>query len=70
MTCKITACHFTKSMYYNIEKSWKLEIFVFLESVWDVPEQRHYFVNKGPSSQGYGFSSDHVWMQELGYKES
>ena len=27
---------------------------------------RHYFVNKGPSSQGYGFSSSHVWMWELG----
>ena len=25
-------------------------------------KQRHYFVNKGPSSQGYGFSSGHVWM--------
>ena len=24
--------------------------------------QRHYFVNKGPSSQSYGFSSGHVWM--------
>ena len=24
--------------------------------------QRHYFANKGPSSQGYGFSSSHVWM--------
>ena len=24
--------------------------------------QRHYFVNKGPSSQGYGFSCGHVWM--------
>ena len=23
---------------------------------------RHYFANKGPSSQGYGFSSSHVWM--------
>ena len=23
---------------------------------------RHYFANKGPSSQGYGFSSGHVWM--------
>ena len=32
--------------------------------------QRHYFVNKGPSSQGYGFSSSHVWMSELDYKES
>ena len=32
--------------------------------------QRHYFANKGPSSQGYGFSSSHVWMWELDYKES
>ena len=28
------------------------------------------FANKGPSSQGYGFSSGHVWMWELDYKES
>ena len=27
-----------------------------------VKKQRHYFVNKCPSSQGYGFSSSHVWM--------
>ena len=33
-------------------------------------KQRHYFVNKGPSSQGYGFSSGHVWMWELGCEES
>ena len=25
-------------------------------------KSRHYFANKGPSSQGYGFSSSHVWM--------
>ena len=25
-------------------------------------KQRHYFANKGPSSQGYGFSCGHVWM--------
>ena len=36
----------------------------------DVRKQRHYFVNKGPSSQGYGFSSSHVWMWELYHKES
>ena len=30
----------------------------------------HYFVDKGPSSQSYGFSSSHVWMWELDYKES
>ena len=27
-----------------------------------VKKQRHYFANKGPSSQGYGFSCGHVWM--------
>ena len=31
---------------------------------------KDYFANKGPSSQGYGFSSGHVWMCELVYKES
>ena len=35
-----------------------------------IKKQRHYFVIKGPSSQGYGFSSSHVWMWELDYKES
>ena len=29
-----------------------------------------YFANKGPSCQSYGFSSSHVWMWELDYKES
>ena len=33
-------------------------------------QQRYYFANKGTSSQGYGFSSGHVWMCELDYKES
>ena len=32
--------------------------------------KRHYFINKGPSSQGYGFSCGHVWMWELGCEES
>ena len=27
-----------------------------------IKKQRHYFANKGPSSQGYGFSGGHVWM--------
>ena len=35
-----------------------------------IQKQRHYFVNKGPSSHGYGFSSGHVWMGELDHKES
>ena len=33
-------------------------------------KQRHYFANKGLSSQGYGFSSGHVWMWELDCNES
>ena len=33
-------------------------------------KSRHYFANKDPSSQGYCFSSSHVWIWELGYKES
>ena len=35
----------------------------------DIKKQRHYFANKGPSSQGYGFSSGHVWMWELDCEE-
>ena len=35
-----------------------------------IKKQRHYLVNKGPSSQGYGFSSGHVWMSDLDYKEN
>ena len=34
-----------------------------------IKKQRHYFVNKCPSSQGHGFSSSHVWMWELDCKE-
>ena len=33
-------------------------------------KSRHYFANKGLSSQSYGFSSSHVWMWELNHKES
>ena len=35
-----------------------------------IKKQRHYFTNKCPYSQSYGFSSSHVWMWELDYKES
>ena len=35
-----------------------------------IKKQRHYLVNKGPSSQGYGFSSSHVWMWEVDCEES
>ena len=35
-----------------------------------IQKQRHYFANKGLSSQGYGFSSSHVWVWELDCEES
>ena len=35
-----------------------------------IKQRHHYFANKGPSSQSYGFSSSHVWMWELVCKES
>ena len=33
-------------------------------------KQRHHFANKGPPIQGFGFSSSHVWMWELGCEDS
>ena len=35
-----------------------------------IVKQRHYFANKGPSSQSYGFSSGHVWMWDLDCEET
>ena len=35
-----------------------------------IKKQRHYFANKGPSSQGYGYSSSHIWIWKLHHKES
>ena len=43
------------------------EVMINLDTI---KKQRHYFVNKSLSSQGYGFSSSHVWMWELDCKES
>ena len=35
-----------------------------------IKKQRHYFANKSPSSQSYGFSGSYLWIWELDYKES
>ena len=35
-----------------------------------IKKQRHYFANSGQSSQSFGFSSSHVWLSELDYKQS
>ena len=53
----------------------KLKYTYSLEGKYDQPrqhvkKQRHYFVHKGPSSQGYGFSSGHVWMWESDCEET
>ena len=53
----------------------KLKDAYSLEKNFDLPRhhiknQRHYFANKGLSSQGYGSSSGYVWMWELDYIES
>ena len=49
---------------------WEARIQCYLFFVTSIKKQRHYFANKGPSSQDYSFSSGHVWMWELNYKES
>ena len=36
----------------------------------NIKNQRHYYANKGPSSQSYGFSSSRVWMWELDHKKA
>ena len=58
-----------------VTAAMKLKDAYSLEENYDQPrqhikKQRHYFANKVLSIQGYGFSSSHVWMWELDYKES
>ena len=54
---------------------WNWEMLAPWKKSYDQPrqhikKQRHYFADKGPASQSYGFSSSHVWTWELDYKES
>ena len=42
----------------------------YYQSKQHIKKQRHYFANKGPPSQSYGFTTSHVWLWELEYKES
>ena len=54
---------------------WNEKVLALWKESYDKPrqcvkEQRHHFTNKGQDSQSYGFSSGHVWMWELDYKES
>ena len=57
-----------------VTAAMKLKDTYSLEKSYDQPrqhieKQRHYFANKGLSSQGYGFSCGHVWMWELDCEE-
>ena len=59
------------SMGFSRQEYWSGLPFPSLMTNLDsIKKQRHYFSDKGPSSQGYGFSSSHVWMWELNYKQS
>ena len=60
-----------ESRFTMLKFLWTLQIkfFFLLKKKTNKQKQRQYFANKGPSSQGYGFSSGHVWMWELDYEE-
>ena len=58
----VTAAMKLKDAYSLEEKLWPTRHCI--------KKKRHYFANKGPSSQGYGFSCGHVWMRELDCEES
>ena len=58
-----------------VTAAMKLKILAPWKKSYDQPrqhikKQRHYFADKVPSSQSYGFSSGHVWMGELDCKEN
>ena len=53
--------------YYKMLTPWKES---YDQPRQHIKKQRHYFANKGPSSQSYGFSSNHVWMWELTIKKA
>ena len=57
----------TAAMKFKDSCSWKK---CYNQPRQHINKQRHYFANKDPSSQSSGFSSSHVWMLELDYKES
>ena len=62
-----TRCFRVTCLWYEVCGMWGVQgqtlYFCFsAQESRDVKKQRHYFANKGPSSQGYGFSSGQVWM--------
>ena len=65
--------YFTHKLWWL--QPWNLKMLAAWKKSYDqsrqhIKKQRHYFANKGPSTQSYGFSSSHVWMWELNCKKS
>ena len=50
------------AVVHGVAKSWTQLKRLGSSSRQHIKKQRHYFANKGPSSQSYGFSIGHVWM--------
>ena len=74
-------CAYVESSFVLLEEGVSYDLCILLAKLapwkksYDQPrelikKQRHYFANKGPSSQSYDFSRTHVWIWELDYKES
>ena len=55
---------------HEIKRRLLLERKVMTNLKQHIKKQRHYFANKGPFSQGYGFFSSRIWVWDLDYKES
>ena len=71
----LTLCFGAPKSLQMVTTAMKLKTLTPWKKSYDQPrehikKQTHYFANKGPFSQGYGFSSGHVWMLELDCKES
>ena len=71
----LTLCFWAPKSLQLVPAAMKLKDTAPWKNSYDQPRQhiknqRHYFANKGRSSQSSGFSSSHVWMWELDYKES
>ena len=67
-------CSLPSSSVHGISQArvleWDAIAFSYDHASQHIKKQRHYFANKGLSSQGYGFSNSRVWMCELDYMES
>ena len=57
-----------RDFHFHLLKGWAPYTFHWGVGLQPMDKQRHYFANKGPCTQSYGFSSTHVWVWELDHK--